>query len=249
MRSKELVNEGPMAALSGIKSKLTGGTYTGGYNTKMGQQEVAKVAKMAEPNWFKAQAAYTQQGLTPAQLPDQLTAWARKWFETPALPDYKTSTKQQLVTNQGVRSYLQAAAAHQLAPNQQAAPAAPAAPTDDQSTNDAGAMGQMAGQLTKAGAAGPNAMANAPVSKTNTARPGNPNTTQQAAPAPAAPAPAAPPVFKDPAAFKAEWDKFVASKPNYKLIADPALLTALKNMWMRSGGMKAESKKNKRKPV
>lgn len=60
---------------------------------------------------------------------------------------------------------------------------------------------------------------------------------------------AAPPVFKDPAAFKAEWDKFVASKPNYKLIADPALLSVLKNMWMRSGGMKAESKKNKRKPV
>lgn len=37
-----------------------------------------------------------------------------------------------------------------------------------------GAMGQMAGQLAKGGAA-PNTMANAPVSKTNTAKPGNPN--------------------------------------------------------------------------
>ena len=38
-----------------------------------------------------------------------------------------------------------------------------------------GAMGQMAGQLAKGGAAAPNTMANAPVSKTNTAKPGNPN--------------------------------------------------------------------------
>jgi hypothetical protein len=45
----------------------------------------------------------------------------------------------------------------------------------------AGAMGAMAGQLAKGGAAAPNTMANAPVSKTNTAKPGNPNA------APAAP--------------------------------------------------------------
>ena len=56
-------------------------------------------------------------------------------------------------------------------------------------------------------------------------------------------------LFKDPNAFKAEWDKFIASKPNYKLIADPELLSTLKSMWMRSGGLKAESKKNKGKRV
>jgi hypothetical protein len=39
----------------------------------------------------------------------------------------------------------------------------------------AGAMGAMAGQLAKGGAAEPNTMANAPVSKTNKAKPGNPN--------------------------------------------------------------------------
>jgi len=55
----------------------------------------------------------------------------------------------------------------------QPAPAdkAAAAPADA----GAGAMGQMAGQLAKGGAAQPNTMANAPVSKTNTAKPGNPN--------------------------------------------------------------------------
>jgi hypothetical protein len=41
----------------------------------------------------------------------------------------------------------------------------------------AGAMGAMAGQLAKGGTAEPNTMANAPVSKTNTAKPGNPNAT------------------------------------------------------------------------
>jgi hypothetical protein len=64
------------------------------------------------------------------------------------------------------------------APEPKAAPAA-----------GAGAMGQMAKQL----GAAPNTMANAPVSKTNTAKPGNPNAAAPAAPAaePAA-APAAP---------------------------------------------------------
>ena len=45
----------------------------------------------------------------------------------------------------------------------------------------AGAMGNMAGQLAKGGAAEPNTMANAPVSKTNTAKPGNPNAEPVAA--------------------------------------------------------------------
>jgi len=56
-----------------------------------------------------------------------------------------------------------------------------------------GAMGQMAGQLAKGGAV-PNTMANAPVSKTNKAKPGNPNLAQAAEPtaAPAAPEKAAP---------------------------------------------------------
>jgi len=53
-----------------------------------------------------------------------------------------------------------------------------------------GAMGQMAGQLAKGGAV-PNTMANAPVSKTNKAKPGNPNLAQAAEPASVAPAPSA----------------------------------------------------------
>lgn len=58
-------------------------------------------------------------------------------------------------------------------------------------------------------------------------------------------------IFADPAAFKAEWDKYVASKSAtapYQLISDPAMLEVLKNMWMRTGGTNLkESKKITRK--
>ena len=74
-----------------------------------------------------------------------------------------------------------------------------AAPDPKAAAPGAGAMGAMAKQL--GGAAKPNTMANAPVSKTNTAKPGNPNAAPAAAPAadPAAAAPAAAPAA-DPAA-------------------------------------------------
>jgi hypothetical protein len=83
-----------------------------------------------------------------------------------------------------------------------------------------GAVGQMATQLTKGGTAAPNTMANAPVSKTNTAKPGNPNAaaaTAQAQPAakpaakqkPAA-APAAQPAAQ-PAAAPASGEKTIAN--------------------------------------
>ncbi len=58
-------------------------------------------------------------------------------------------------------------------------------------------------------------------------------------------------IFADPAAFKAEWDKYVESKSTttpYQLISDPAMLAVLKDMWMRTGGTNLkESKKNTRK--
>jgi len=71
-----------------------------------------------------------------------------------------------------------------------------AAPAADPAAAGAGAMGQMAKQL--AGEK-PNTMANAPVSKTNVAKPGNPNAAPAADPA-AAPA-------ADPAATKAKGGK------------------------------------------
>jgi hypothetical protein len=70
-----------------------------------------------------------------------------------------------------------------------AAPATPKPAADA----GAGAMGAMAGQLAKGGAAEPNTMANAPVSKINTAKPGNPNAAPAATQTAPEPAPAAEP--------------------------------------------------------
>ncbi len=72
-----------------------------------------------------------------------------------------------------------------------AAPAAaekPAAGGATPADAGAGAMGQMAGQLAKGGATKPNTMADTPVSKTNTAKPGNPNAAAPAAEPATAPA-------------------------------------------------------------
>ena len=61
---------------------------------------------------------------------------------------------------------------------------------------------------------------------------------------PPAPGPGKNPLFKDPAVFKAEWDKYVASNggEKYRLISDPEMLILLKSMWKRTGGTKAETK-------
>ena len=82
------------------------------------------------------------------------------------------------------------------------------------------------------------------------AQPGATDQTQPAT-AQAQPTASGAKIYTDPAAFKAEWDKYVASKSAtapYHLISDPALLSVLKNMWMRTGGTSAmESKTNTRK--
>jgi hypothetical protein len=114
----------------------------------------------------------------------------------------------------------------------------------------------MAAQLTPSSASSTGGTTNQTATGvTHKANPANPNAAQAQQPAAQTQQPAAPTqdpthaLFKDPNAFKAEWDKFVAANQNYKLIADPKLLSVLKTMWMRSGGMKAESKKNKGKRV
>lgn len=225
MKSNEIVQEGfwdnvknPIAYLKGATT--SGQTGAGSVARAQGQQEITKLAKQAEPSWFKAQAAYQQQGVDPKQMGDYLSQWARKWFEVPNLPAYSQAVKSPQVTDQGVRQYLQIAASQYMAPALQQ---------------------QQQGQPTQQQAQQQPAQAQqaAPAQSTQAAT--QPAQQQSSDPVHA--------ILKDPNAFKAEWDKFIASKPNYKLIADPQLLSVLKNMWMRSGGMKAESKKNKGKSV
>ena len=82
----------------------------------------------------------------------------------------------------------------------------------------AGVMGAMAKQLGAGGAAKPNTMANAPVSKTNVAKPGNPNAAAAPAADPAAAAaPAADPAAAAPAAAPA-----TAAPTNAATAANPS---------------------------
>ena len=62
-------------------------------------------------------------------------------------------------------------------------------------------------------------------------------------------------IFKDANAFKSEWEKYAAAQTEknkangmgpYQLISDTEMLTALKDMWMRSGGLRVESKQSKK---
>ena len=95
------------------------------------------------------------------------------------------------------------------APPKAGAAAAPKAGAAAAPKAGAGAMGQMANQL--AGQK-PNTMANAPVSKTNGAQPGNPNAAPADPAAVAAPAPAAP--AATPAAAKARGGRVAGAGPS-----------------------------------
>lgn len=62
------------------------------------------------------------------------------------------------------------------------------------------------------------------------------NTAGNAAPGGATVDPSAK-LFKDPALFKAEWDKYTAAQTQpYQLISDTRMVEVLKDMWMRTGG-------------
>jgi hypothetical protein len=62
------------------------------------------------------------------------------------------------------------------------------------------------------------------------------NTASNTAPAVSTVDPSAK-LFKDPALFKAEWDKYTAAQTQpYQLISDPRMVEVLKDMWMRTGG-------------
>jgi len=63
-------------------------------------------------------------------------------------------------------------------------------------------------------------------------------------------------MFKDPAAFKAEWDKYVEAQNAknqekgmgpFKLITEPELLSTLKDMWMRTGGLSVKESRYSKK--
>lgn len=211
-------------------------TMAGNYNRTAADQKFTAMAQRVLAAWNQTEQAYAAQGVEEPQMPALLQKWATKYLQVrmPAFPE-------PMLSDQAVLEYLKKGVAIKWTGQEE--PEQPEQPEQD-SNAGAAAFGSMASQLQQ------QPQADQPA----------PQTQPQQAAQPEAPATQEPAkgdwsqpqvedpsyaLFKDPAAFKAEWDKFIASSPGYRLIADPDLLEALKQMWMRAGGTKVESKKNK----
>ena len=230
MRAKELVQEGPLDFAGKVAAGVKGAfdktqTAAGAWNVKAQQQATLARAKRDFAVWNKTEADLISRGVQPDKLGPYLDKWIAQNYPTAkasgALKPLNGPYTQPTAL-QHIQQALVADTTSELDPDpQQAAPTPQQTPAP--TPQQAAPTPQQTPEPQQAAAP-------------------EPATTPEPQQAVVDPAHA---MFKDPAAFKAEWDKFVASKPNYKLIADPALLSVLKNMWMRSGGLKAESKKNK----
>jgi hypothetical protein len=230
MRAKELVQEGPLDFVKRVGAGISGAmdsnsTFKTGYQQAAAGQQLTDYAKKTYPAWNQAIVSLKQQGVTDPQLGPELVDWATDYFGFQAPPFTGA------VSAQSSMEYLKKLWAMKMSPRKSKQSTTPQPASTPEPQQAAAPEPQQAAAPEPATTPVPQQAA-APEPATTPA-------PQQAAVDPAHA------MFKDPAAFKAEWDKFVASKPNYKLIADPALLSVLKNMWMRSGGLKAESKKNK----
>ena len=210
-----------------------------GMTANKAEAEQAKQTKNVVTIALQKWAAIAQQmkaasGQDPT--PQQATDWFTKFTgsaPTAAPANTTAATLNQWLTKEISNVMVQRAAgtpqaqpgAQQAQPDAQAQPGAQQAQPDAQA--QAGAQQAQPGAQAQAGAqqAQPGAQAQAATDNSQ--------------------------IFADPAAFKAEWDKYVASKSAtapYQLISDPAMLEVLKNMWMRTGGTNLkESKKTTRK--
>lgn len=219
------------AAAKGLATP--GATMAGGWRREAYTQQIEAMAKRTMPAWNQQEAALEAQGISGPAVGEALQRWATQYFKIQA-PEPPP-----MVDDAGAFEYIKKCIAMKMAPQAAAAPTGGAPTTATTSPAPADTAPAPSGAAAAADAVSGNSTATAPTE-----------------PAPAAPttpaAPAANPaheIFKDPAKFKAEWDKFVASQPGFKMITDPDLQNALKQMWMRAGGTRVESKNNKGKRV
>ena len=250
------INEGPLDALKNVGRMITDPT------DKSGKQEMYKYKKSMQTQ-FQRWANQTGAGKPDLNNEDLICQWLTD--------QYGVSQKE--IAGMG----LKCGPAGGEKPGQEkpaggATPPAPGAETPKPGAPEAPAGGatppapgaetpKPEGGATPPEAEAPKPGAEAPKPGAEAPKPG-----AETPPAPGAEAPAAEekpkagknPMFKDPTKFKAEWDKYVEgqnakNKANgmgdFKLISEPKLLAVLKQMWMSSGGTKAESKKNKATPI
>ena len=133
MKQNEIIQEGfwdnvrnPLAYVKGAMTPGQTGAANVGRN--QGNTEIDRQLEMNEPDWHKYQAALTAGGTTDAEMPNELTDWARRQFSqdgrTPlmTIPDF-TGT----FNDQNVKSYLKKAVAKYLTRTRNGVGAAPAA--------------------------------------------------------------------------------------------------------------------------
>ena len=134
MKQNEIIQEGfwdnvrnPLAYVKGAMTPGQTGAANVGRN--QGNTEIDRQLEMNEPDWHKYQAALTAGGTTDAEMPNELTDWARRQFSqdgrTPlmTIPDF-TGT----FNDQNVKSYLKKAVAKYLTRTRNGVGAAPTPP-------------------------------------------------------------------------------------------------------------------------
>jgi hypothetical protein len=234
MKFTEIQNEGildniahPIAYAKGVLTP--GQSGAGRVAQQQGDNELTQQARAAMPSWKKQVAGDLARGIE--SNPARLQQWATKFFQIKA-PAYNGAQ----LTDSEVLKYLKAAYALKYSEAELDDPA-PTTPANTTTANTAPVSNTTTSNVA------PTTSNVAPTTTTTTANTA-PTTTTTTPEAPPAPAPGKNPLFKDPAVFKAEWDKYVASKggEKYRLISDPEMLILLKNIWMRTGGTKVETK-------
>ena len=249
MKFTEIQNEGildniahPIAYAKGVLTP--GQSGAGSVAQQQSDNELTKLAHEAMPIWKKQVAGDAARSIE--STPARLQQWATRFFEIKA-PPYSGAQ----LTDSGVIKYLKAAYALRYSKSELDDPAPD--PTNPGPTPPGPTPpGPTPPGPTPPGPTPPGPTPPGPApDPTNPTPPGPAPTTANVAPTttttpetPPAPGPGKNPLFKDPAVFKTEWDKYVASKggENYRLISDPEMLILLKSMWKRTGGTKAETK-------
>jgi len=185
------------------------------------------------------------QKIPDPEIIKEIPNWATNFFKVPGNPFPGTT-----ISGQSAFEYVKTMTAKMLAAQSEAAPTGPTGATGP------GPTGPAPTGPTGPAPTGPTGPApTGPTGATGPAPTGPTGPTGATGPAPEPPPPPEPApseIFKDPTKFKEEWDKYVASKggpASYQLISDPRMLEVLKRLWMRTGGLRAESKQSKGKKI
>lgn len=231
MKTNEIITEGPM--WQGIKGaaqsigNVVGGAKAG-YQQGQGQEIVNKSAAVSTKQWNQLAGQLNQAGTPPTV--DQLVAFVKKQAPTAKIQPPVDINNVQAVNDyitKSVAQHISNQAMGQQGQAQQAADQQQSAdlPTSQQQRDDHIATGGKFDDQT-----------GQPI----------PAQGQQQAPAQEPAVSTKPSANQFAQKLKADIDQFVNAGGG---LGAPAVKSLLKDLWMQAGGVKAESKKTKKKPV